>query len=290
MTEGTIASLTPTLCDCFHAPAPGLAGEPALRSVAAHRQGILNGAAVERCLVYCPDALGDHVWRRFPGHAAAVAACCPHRVRLLAAFPPVTPVCYTSVFTGAQPESHGIRRSERPVLACDTLFDALARAGRRIAIVAVRRSSIDLMFRGRPLDYFSEPCDDRVTARVLALLEADDHHLVVAYHQDYDDRLHESQPFSDAAVRAIGGHVAALTRLSRAVATAWSRRRRMVVVAPDHGAHVDEASGRGNHGLHVPEDMEVSHWYRFSDASRAGAAPGPGRVPASEPGSGRRHG
>jgi hypothetical protein len=33
------------------------------------------------------------------------------------------------------------------VLACDTVFDALVRAGKKVAIVAVRDSSIDLIFR-----------------------------------------------------------------------------------------------------------------------------------------------
>src|SRR5258706_14345046 len=54
---------------------------------------------------------------------------------------------------------HGIKRYERPVLSCDTIFDALARAGKKVAIVAVRDSSIDLIFRERPIDYFSPTYD-----------------------------------------------------------------------------------------------------------------------------------
>jgi hypothetical protein len=56
-------------------------------------------------------------------------------------------------------------------------------------------------------------------------------------------------------------HIAALAVLARAARTAWSRRRHAVVVAPDHGGHVDQETGRGDHGLDVTEDMAVSHWY-----------------------------
>ena len=42
-------------------------------------------------------------------------------------------------------------------------------------------------------------------------------------------------------------------------------RRHALVVAPDHGAHFDEALGVGSHGLDIPEDMQVSHWYGIYD-------------------------
>jgi hypothetical protein len=51
--------------------------------------------------------------------------------------------------TGAQPQVHGIQKKEKPVLTCDTIFDALIRSGKKIAIVAVKGSSIDLIFRKR---------------------------------------------------------------------------------------------------------------------------------------------
>ena len=37
--------------------------------------------------------------------------------------------------------------------------------------------------------------------------------------------------------------------------------RRLVVFSPDHGVHLDEETGKGGHGLDIPEDMEVrSFW------------------------------
>ena len=39
-----------------------------------------------------------------------------------------------------------------------------------------------------------------------------------------------------------------------------------MILAPDHGAHVDADTGKGDHGLDIPEDMQVSHWYRIEAA------------------------
>ena len=270
MFEGTIASLTPTVCGLFGVDSPVLSSEPMLPSINARFRALLDDQVIERCLVYCPDALGDHVWSRFPEHVSTVSVHCPHRARVSSVFPPKTPVCFASVFTGAPPRIHGIRKPERPVLSCDTLFDALIRAGKRVAIVAVQNSSIDLMYRNRPLDYFSETYDEQVTARVRILLDRDVHHLLVVYHQEYDDQLHATQPFSDTCVRAIGNHVASVSQLATVAQRAWGGRCHAIVVAPDHGAHLDAARGFGDHGLDIPEDMQVSHWYGISGAASAG--------------------
>lgn len=259
--EGSIASVTPTACALFGVAAPAQASEVPLKSAMQHAATQVGGSPLERCLIYCPDALGNHLWSRFPEHRERISACCPHRVELTAVLPPKTPVCFASVFTGAPPEVHGIRRYERPVLSCDTLFDAFVRAGRRVAIVAVQNSSIDLIFRDRQLDYFSEPYDEDVSSRALELVAADAHDLIVAYHQEYDDQLHATEPFSPTAVQAMQNHVASVERFAEAIRSCWSERVSALVVAPDHGAHLAADTGRGDHGLDIPEDMSVSHWY-----------------------------
>ena len=271
MFEGTIASLTPTVCGLFAVEPPALSSEPMLPSIDAGRRATLGEDAIDRCLVYCPDALSDHVWSRFPEHVSTISAHCPYRSRVSSVLPPKTPVCFASVFTGAPPALHGIRKPERPVLTCDTLFDTLIRAGKRIAIVAVHDSSIDLMYRNRSLDYFSEAYDAQVTDRVRMLLDRDVHDLVVAYHQEYDDQLHATQPFSDACRRALGNHVVTIGQFATAARSAWAHRRHAIVVAPDHDAHLDEERDVGDHGLDIPEDMQVSHWYGIYDAASVGS-------------------
>jgi hypothetical protein len=259
--SGTIASLAPTVAHLFAVPAPLLSGEPPLRDVVDHRKRVLDGAPIERCLVFCPDALGAHIWKRCGHHLPAVTARAGVRVPLASVLPPKTPVCFASMFTGGLPERHGIRKYERPALQCDTLFDALARSGRRAAIVAVRGSSMDTIFRSRAVDHWSERYDDEVRDRAISVIRQDRHALVVAYQQEYDDRLHETEPFSESCLEAVRRHVESFAAIAEAAAQAWRNRHLAVVFAPDHGAHVDAVTGRGDHGEDIAADMELFHWY-----------------------------
>lgn len=254
-----IQSHTATVCALMGvAAAEGLA--PALEPVRRIWLETLQGRPVQKCLVFAPDALGNHLYRRDAGLFAPFEAVCSTRVAVQAEMPSVTPVCFGSIFTGLSPAEHGIQAYAKPVLACDTLFDYLARAGKRTAIVAVADSSIDRIFRERPIDYFSEAYDAEVTARTLALLEADSHDFILAYQQAYDDTLHEQTPFSAAAIQAVRHHGAAFAELAAAAEQAWRGYDRLIAVTPDHGAHLDE-SGKGDHGLAIAEDLEVNHFY-----------------------------
>ena len=167
---GTIRSLTPTLCALFSIEPPSLSSEHPLDAVLSDAHARFQ-TPITRALVYCPDAIGDHVWERFPEQTSKVAARW-QRIRLASIIPPKTPVCYASVFTGGTPEQHGIRRPHRPTLGCDTLFDAMVRARKRVAIATVSGSSIDLLFRGRKLTYFPEAYDAEATARAVELIDA----------------------------------------------------------------------------------------------------------------------
>ena len=46
------------------------------------------------------------------------------------------------------------KKYDKPVLRCETIFDSLVNAGKKVAIVAVRNSSIDSIFRERTIDYY----------------------------------------------------------------------------------------------------------------------------------------
>lgn len=227
---------------------------------------------VRRALVFAPDAIGCVQTRRFSGLRESILANAPHVLPMRAAFPPKTPVCFAGMFTGAGPGVHGIRRYEKPVLACDTLFDALVRAGGRAAIVAVEDSSIDMIFRGRDVDYLSEPDDGSVLGCALDLIGRDGHDLVVAYQQAYDDLLHRADPFGTEALTALEGHVRAFALLSESVRKHWAGHPRVSVFAPDHGAHLDAGSGMGDHGLDIPDDMEVEHFWDLDPAAALRAA------------------
>lgn len=261
--QNTICSVTPTLCALLGTTPLPSASAAVSDEVIREADRVFGDGHVQRCLVFAPDAMGSHLTHNDPGLFRPVEAIAPLKLSLRAVIPPKTPVCFASMFTGLTPDRHGIKSYEKPVLTCKTIFDILPGEGIRVAIVAVEESSIDLIFRRRKVDYFSEKNDEQVTNRVLTLLEEDRHDFILAYHQDYDDALHRSTPFSEEAMKAAEHHIVEFARLSAAIDRYWGSFNRVILFAPDHGAHIDAENGRGTHCEDIPEDMEVCHYWGF---------------------------
>jgi hypothetical protein len=250
----SIASVTPTICDLFGVARPSqCAAEtfPALSEKA-------DGQRIERALVFAADAIGSHLVRSYESDFGPVCEHAPILVDACAVMPSVTPVCFASMFTGAQPEVHGIRKYEKPVLSCDTLFDAMSRNRRRVAIVAVQDSSMDRIFRNRSIDYFTEPYDQEAIERTLQLVSDDHHHLVVVYQQEYDDWMHATEPRSPEALRAMRNHVRNFANVASVARGRWVTTPYAIAFVSDHGTHIDSATGRGTHGSDLPADLEVT--------------------------------
>jgi hypothetical protein len=220
-----------------------------------------NSLPLAKCLIIAQDAIGAHLWGSHENELRKILPLVPLRVPLRAVFPPVTPVCFASIFSGAQPNVHGIHSYTRPVLECDTLFDALARADKNVAIVSVEDSSIDLIFRNRDIAYFSEADDKAVTERTLEVILSDKYEVIVAYQADYDDNLHRTDPFSSICIEALGRHIRDFRKMAETANMHWSDTGHVIAFAPDHGAHIDSSTGKGDHGLDIPEDMDVFHCY-----------------------------
>jgi predicted AlkP superfamily pyrophosphatase or phosphodiesterase len=250
----SIASVTPTLCELLDVPRPaGCVAEsfPLF-------PGEESWPRVKRALVFAADAIGAHLVRSFDSEFMRVLSHAPIRVDAHAVMPSVTPVCFASMFTGAPPEIHGLRRYEKPVLACDTLFDAMARANRRVAIVAVEDSSMDRIFRNRAIDYFTESYDQEAVERVHALISEDRHDLIVVYQQEYDDQMHATVPRSPEALRAMRNHIANFDYLAKEARGQWAGTHHALAFVSDHGTHIDAENGRGTHGSDSLDDLEVT--------------------------------
>jgi len=262
-----ITSFTPTICGLLGILPPVISDGNVIEIVIRTAQGEFEGKLLSKCLVYTPDAIGTILYRKYESYFEPILRHAPLTVPLQSVIPPKTPVCFASMFTGALPEVHGIRVYEKPVLTCDTIFDALGRAGKCAAIVAVEDSSIDRIFRERPIDYFSEKYDEQVTQRVITLLEANKHDFILAYHQEFDDALHVTTPESPQALRAMRNHIKSFDVLAIACQEHWRDTNRLIVFAPDHGAHIDPATGKGTHSENIAEDMEVTHFFGFGGAT-----------------------
>ncbi len=255
-----ITSITPTICSLMDVPLPSISTEDVIDDILfINKKKSKN--VITKCLLYAPDGIGYFLTIRYKDQFKKMAAIAPYSIRLCSVYPPKTPICFASMFTGALPKIHGRERSERTVLKCETIFDTFIKAGKKIAIVAVRSSSIDLIFRERKLDYFSEETDEKVTSRAVELLKQDQHDLIIVYHQEYDDLLHETTPVSPRAIIAMNNHIESFIELGNAFNKFWKKYNRLILFTPDHGAHISREDGRGTHGNNIPEDMVIRHYY-----------------------------
>ena len=257
----SIASVTPTICALFGLEPPRDSGEKPIDSVLVEAARKLRGGKISKALIYAPDAIGEGLYRDYRRNFSGVKKVAPLEVEMKSVIPTWTPVCFSSMFTGAPPVVHGITKYEKPVLTVDTLFDALARSGKRVAIVAVKGSSIDLVFRNRKIDYYTEEYDPQVESRVFDILKAKDYDLILVYHQEYDDLMHGSTPRDSKALEAFRRHLKSFETLAIAFNEKYISVNRAVVFTPDHGTHIDPVTGKGTHGTDSLDDMEVRHFW-----------------------------
>jgi len=259
----SITSISPTISALMGVEPPALAHGPPLSDVMRAARRAFASRTVEKCLIYAADAIGSFLFDRHNSTFSLVTRNAPIRVQLNSVFPPKTPVCFASIFTGAQPKAHGIKKYERPVLTCDALFDALARGGKRVAIVAVEDCSVSIIFRGRRIDYFIEPYDDEVIERAVRLLASGSHDFIVAYNQGYDDVMHKTVPESPRSLRALRNHVRDFDRLATEMKEVWGDKDVALMWMTDHGAHIDRVTGKGTHGERISEDMQINEFFGF---------------------------
>ena len=262
-----VTSLTPTVCDLCGIRRPAQCGDEPVAAVLQAAQELLHGEKIDKVLIFAPDAVGLHLWEKFPGEREQVESLAPLRVPVRVVMPSVTPVCFGSMFSGALPEVHGIREYAKPVLTCETLFNVFPEAGRKTAIAAVNGCSIDTIFRRRPVTYISTIKDADTLAFSEHLLRNPEYDVLLSYAYDYDHESHAAGPFSERALAAFQADLASFRKLSALADEAWADHNRLVVFAPDHGQH-EATPGRGSHGLDIPEDMLVYHFYAIRPARR----------------------
>ena len=259
--------LTPTVCELFGVRLPKECGATAVPEVVDQAGHLMNGEGkCQKALLYCPDAWGAIQGERFPEERARVEELAGFRVECATVMPSVTPVCFGTIFSGASPEVHGIRKYEKPVLAVETLFDVLAEAGLNVAIVAINNCSIDRIFRQRNIDYYSFRSDALSFAETRRLIAESDYDVIVSYMTGYDAAAHKVGPWGAAAVEQLRLAVEYFRQLVADTETHWRGFNRAVAFLPDHGQHPVD-SETGGHGQDIPDDMRVNHYYRIRGAT-----------------------
>ena len=225
-------------------------------------QKTLAGKPVERALLYNPDAIALWLYQKYTYLFAEVIQNSQMALPVYSVMPSVTPVCFASMYTGLNPENHGIQAYVKPVLTVPTLFDAAIAAGRHPVIISTEGDSISKIFLEREMDYIICKTHDECNARGAEVLAEDKYDLITVYNGNYDATMHRFGPESEEALAQIVHNSKAFATLSAIAQKAWAGKTGMAAYLPDHGCH--EIDGKlGSHGLEMAEDMNIIHFYQF---------------------------
>ena len=127
------------------------------------------GQGVSKIVVFNPDAIGEWVAQKYKDILQDIWNA-DLKVPMRSVVPPKTPVCFASIYTGATPQQHGIQHYEKKKIELDSFFDALVRANKKGCIVTVANQSMDILFRGRNIDYYALKNDKEVIAQDVELI------------------------------------------------------------------------------------------------------------------------
>lgn len=219
-------------------------------------------APCDRVFLYNPDAVAMWIYEKYADYFMEMEKCTDLKLHMLSVIPPVTPVCFGSMYSGLQPAQHGILKYEKPILKVPTIFDILAKAGKKAAIVSTEGDSISRIFLEREIDYYIYPKKEACNKKALELIARDRYDCIVLYNGDYDYHMHRRSPEGKRALKALRENIATFQEIHSAIRTHWSVHRTALVFAPDHGCH--RAYGfLGAHGINQPCDMNIPHFYSF---------------------------
>lgn len=214
----------------------------------------------DRVILYNPDAVAWWLYEKYPDVFKAAADCSDKALRLRSVMPSVTPVCFATMYTGLMPEQHGIQKYEKPVLKVDTIFDYLLRAGKKVAIVSTAGDSISKIFLERGMDYFIYPSVRRVNRMAEKLITEDKYDVLVIYNGDYDTNMHAFGPEHRIPMRHLAQNIKTYEHLVELIRKTYKDKKVFYGFCPDHGCHQIDGR-RGSHGLDMPEDMNIIHFY-----------------------------
>ena len=217
----------------------------------------------DRVIMYNPDAIAQWIYEKYPDYLSDAKSHADKEIYLSTVMPSVTPVCFGTMYTGAQPSVHGIQKYEKPVITIDTLFDVLIANGKKIALITYGKCSLSRIYLEREIDYyhFEDGGISSVNAKAMEVILKDEHDFIVIYNGNYDSVMHKKGPESSCALGElrVNGHI--FSTICDIVADKWKHHNTLVGFAMDHGCH--EIDGEcGSHGLDMPEDLNIVHLYK----------------------------
>ena len=225
----------------------------------------LSGQKVTRVFMYNPDAIAQWIYEKYPHMFTEVRQRTDIAVPFCTVMPSVTPVCFGTMYTGAQPQVHGIQGYVKPVIRIDTIFDALIRNGKKAAIVSTTGDSMSKIFLEREMDYYIYDTVEQVNAKACELILKDQYDFIAVYNGNYDAYMHKFGPESNEALGELRSNIRAFGLFWELIADHWKAHDTLIGFAMDHGCH--EIDGNcGSHGLDMEEDLNITHYYTIHKA------------------------
>ncbi len=263
LNPNSLDTICAALCYAMGVEAPSISA-PANEDLVAYIDKIFSGEKADRILMYNPDAIAQWIYEKYSHYCREATYYTDIAIPLQTVMPSVTPVCFATMYTGAQPIVHGIRKYAKPVLTVETIFDAMIKADRKCAIITSGDCSISKIFLDRKVDYFHHSRGEavnRANAMAAEVIIRDQHDLVVVYNGNYDSVMHKHGPESMEAISELRANSLAFATLSNLVERNWTSHNSLVGFAMDHGCH--EIDGNcGSHGLDMEEDLNIVHLYK----------------------------
>lgn len=262
----SLDTLCAALCYAIGIDAPACAAAPNEELCQALDEK-LSGEKVDRIFMYNPDAIAEWVYKKYAPMLAEAKSAAEVEIPLCAVMPSVTPVCFGTMYTGAQPCVHGIEAYVKPVITIDTIFDALIRNGKKAAIVSTARDSLSEIFLKREMDYFIYETIEKVNAKAAELIIEDKYDFIVVYNGNYDSYMHKFAPESIEALGELRANVRTFGMFCDMIDEHWKSHNSLVGFAMDHGCHEIDG-GCGSHGLDMEEDLNIVHLYKITKAEK----------------------
>ena len=248
------------LCYAMGVEKPSTANEKNI-DLANFIDNAFNGEKVDKIIMFNPDAIAEWIYKKYKNLFHEGLEVSQVEVPLASVMPSVTPVCFGTMYTGAQPEVHGIQAYVKPVIKIESIFDVLIKAGKKPVIISYANSSLGKIFLERDMAYFNVDTPAQVSAKAMEVILSKEYDFVVIYNGFYDGLMHKNGPESQIALGELKVDSHLFATINEIVKSNYKEFNTLVAFAMDHGCH--EIDGPcGSHGLDMEEDLNILHLYK----------------------------
>ena len=258
-----------TVCKLMGIEAPACADEPL--DWACDILSDLCKDGFDRVLIHNPDAVGMWLYQSYPDAFEPVLKHTQLTIPFKTVMPSVTPVCFGTMYTGAEPAVHGIQSYTKPVIKIDTFFDAVLRAGKKVAMIVTPNCSLARVFLERDIDFYHCDTESAAVVKAQELIVKDEYDVICVYTFMYDTLTHRNGTEDPDTLDALYRQGTFFDTLVSSVKRHWKQHNTLVAFSPDHGAHdvppgeVEYGSKgnihKGTHGTDMTKDINILHYF-----------------------------